>query len=318
VERSSDVVNISGNSITCDQDAREGGTGVFIAIKGGANQNSNTAGQELVAGNTIDLNKQEFHHFYECSNNIGDVVISGNQVSSVDNVFSFPGGAEDNSLAQIEVSNNVFSDYRSMGDISLRGHTTLNISGNSLRNTSSLTASSWTGNTTPKLRLQIIFNALSTYSDIFIDSNVVAAAHDDTFIQVELANNASLVMPVFAITGNRLLAYNTSSGASLLFGVSAATITDLIITHNMSKGDITLPAAATLTNEYLQNNTFLVTASSQRRLQNTGVNSSMITGGTSTTVGSAGGASALPATPSGYLEVIVNSDQIRQVPFFAL
>lgn len=87
--------------------------------------------------------------------------------------------------------------------------------------------------------------------------------------------------------------------------ISDWTTTDLIkFIQAVLRDDETIRSISTQSDDYKVNNRLTV------------VNELAFSQPTATTVGAAGGASALPATPSGYIKVVGPDQSVIQIPFY--
>jgi hypothetical protein len=85
--------------------------------------------------------------------------------------------------------------------------------------------------------------------------------------------------------------------------------------NNLVNGNFTFGAGNTISSQYITGNSLTNANGSLRSILNTARKGVDITGQLSTSVGAAGGASALPVTPEGYLTLVIDGTE-RKVPYF--
>lgn len=307
LERSCDLLTVIGNTIRITADARytAGGTTVYYAISGGANQNSSLCGTEVVANNAIDLGGLASHCFYQVGNNVGDVELRGNKVAGAERLFSIMTTA-DTSAARLRLLGNTFTTFRAIGRFNLSGILDLTFKGNVWSKIDTATVTSIDATTSRYLDLTT--NA-GTYGRISIEGETINARETDWFFAA-LALNA-FTLDTLSICNNVFNVYDSvTTGWSM--GQTGGTITTLSVKNNMAVGDLAF--AGTHTAELIEGNSFAtatrkVTGCTKKQL-------SPFTGTVGTTVGAAGAASALPATPTGYAEVLIDG-VARKIPYYA-
>ena len=303
IERSCDVINVTGNTLKMTMANVDSGN--FFAIYGGANV-SGVASKETVRGNTVDMGGFDKHAFYYGAPPAnGDVVISENDASGCDSIFFFN---NPESGVRLEFSRNSFQGYRAIGRIGAADYKSITFKGNAFKNQSTTTASNMAGTTSRTLYMSLGGTTISTIAieDNLMDAVENYASGDAGWLKLDPGTLTSLF-----INRNTINCGNSGGYGCTCQG---GTITNLVMTGNFF--NLPLLFTPTITNSVVTDNTFPEAISNG--IQGSGLTKRPVTftGDTGTTVGAAGGASALPATPTGYLAITVDGTA-RKVPFYA-
>jgi hypothetical protein len=118
------------------------------------------------------------------------------------------------------------------------------------------------------------------------------------------------------VRGNSMLFSEPTTVNCIALTASSATFTNVHIQDNYMLGNFQFSSGSTVTNEHVGMNSFGVVSSVRSSLTNLAQKAVGITGTLSTTVGSAGAASALPATPTGYVTTVIDGTS-RKIPYYA-
>lgn len=312
VERSSDAVTVSGNTIKCHVNSRFGAETSHWALSGGANQNSDVAGRSLIAGNVVDLNGLDGHAFYQAPGTLGDTTVRGNTVTGADSVFDFRNTGS-HADARIRIVGNTIRDFRSLGRITPNVLLQeLTIKDNVIVGFDITAPTDMTGGGQTVRRLWVLAAAADTViEELTVEGNVIHCREVETFI-LDLDMLATTTIEHLVVKSNVFNVYDSvSTGYSMRH--RNGTVDNLWVKDNISVGDMQF--GGTITAEFIDGNTF-TTTSPARGVKGTTKSNIEIPGDTSTTVGAAGAASALPANPTGYLRVRVGTT-FRKVPFYA-
>jgi hypothetical protein len=308
IERSSYVVNVSNNAILWTV----GPSSQTDVVSGGANNGA--AGRAVIANNTVDLGGFNNLTFFRPPDSGGVNVITNNSVMNVDHCWYFQGSSVA-ATTEYQITNNTFSRCRSLGRINIHASMkSVVIKGNSFLNLDTTTATNY-----GTISENIVFNfASATYTldTLSIDGNFWDSSYGAVnfgYPSIQAENGPTITL--FVITKN-IIAFASPINA-WSFGSSAGsmTYTNLYIYDNHFVGDFVMTSGATVTNEYIGNNSSTFFSGGFRTLSNTTKKLIDITGTLTTTIGAAGGASALPATPVGYATVIINGTE-RKIPYY--
>ena len=305
-ERSSYNTIISGNTINVSQSL---GAGNQVLIQGGAN--NGPAGRCLISNNTVNSSGLASHHFYYPPSDIGLTQITGNYVTGCDNLWYFQGNQSANSL--VVIANNVFTNIRAMGRINI-GSSAIGycITGNQFLQRDTNTATNY-GSANENISFQ--FSGTPTIDQITVVDNYVDSTwNTNTGYWVLTATNGSQITNL-TIASNIFSNYSPATGYSFLSGAATVTISTLRLYGNRCAGELSVPSGATITAQFVSGNTCEFTGGGWRQILNTTRKLFDIVGDLSTTVGGAGGASALPLTPRGYVNVNV-SGTIQKIPYY--
>jgi hypothetical protein len=217
--------------------------------------------------------------------------------------------------AEILVSNNTFTNIRSIGRINVEDDfQSISFINNAFLVRDPATASNWIGASgTKDLRIFWGASAGITLNTLLFHGNYFSADWE----VIQIAVSASSTLTSCTLTNNVLQCYGSSSGASFIFQNNACTITNARVIGNNTAGDISFPALATITTSFVSGNMTENTGGTWRLVRNTARKTVDVIGDLSTTVGSAGGASALPATPTGYVNVNIDGVE-RKIPYYAV
>jgi hypothetical protein len=153
---------------------------------------------------------------------------------------------------------------------------------------------------------------LRTIDQIVFTGNYIDSSWNTNFGYIQFATSNGSTITNLTFANNIFNNYSSLTGITFNSPAATTTISNLRIYGNRSSGDFTLPSTATITNQYITGNTCEF---SGRIIRNTTRKLFDIVGDLSTTIGSAGGASALPATPTGYVNVNVDGT-IRKIPYY--
>jgi hypothetical protein len=306
-ERSSYDTVISGNTIRVSSSL---GSGSQLAIQGGSN--NGPAGRCLISGNLVDMGGLADHHFYYPPADFGKTQIVGNYIAGCDHLWYFQGNAA--AAAIISIANNVFTNIRSIGRINLHASSVgLFIVNNQFLQRDPNAPSNY-GTSTESLLIN--FANTPTIDQVVIVGNYIDPTWNTNNAGVAIQTAAGSTISALTLANNVLSCYAPSSGYSFQITNSAMTISLLRIYGNRVAGEIVAPAGgATITQQFISGNTCENTGGGWRNILNTTRKLFDVIGNLSTTVGGAGGASALPATPRGYVNVNVDGVE-RKIPYY--
>jgi hypothetical protein len=307
IERSSYDTVISGNTIRASTSL---GAGEQVAIGGGANHGP--AGKCLISGNVVDMGGLTDHHFYKPPSDLGKTSIVGNYVTGVDHAWYFQTTPASDAIANI--ANNVFSNIRSIGRINLHASCVgLFVVNNQFLQRDTNTPSNF-GTTAESLVVN--FAGTPIVDQVVINGNYIDPTWNTNQIGVIIQTSAGSTISALTLANNVFNCFSPSSGYSVQMTNSAMTISLLRIYGNRVAGEIVVPAGgATITQQFVSGNTCENTGGAWRNILNTSRKLFDVIGNLSTTVGGAGGASALPATPRGYVNVNVDGVE-RKIPYY--
>lgn len=302
LERSTDDLNVTGNTIKCHIDSRLTGQSTFWAIEGGANQNSNISGKILVADNLVDLNGLTSHCFFNSAVTLGDTTLKDNIVIGADALMGFL-LTGDRSADKMRIIGNVFKFFRSITRANPIGLAEFTLKDNLFTEVNP--AAMTNINSTTNRNFYLTPNN-GTFGAFIVEGNVFDMEAVSTEAMQFLLGTVAI--PSLVIANNVFKAYNTTTGYSMT--KTGGTVTALWVKGNLSIGDINL--AGTNTAEIIENNSFTTAI---RKVLNTTRKAVNLNGVIGTTVGAAGAASALPATPEGYASIMVDGTE-RKVPYY--
>jgi hypothetical protein len=313
VERSSDLVNISANSFAWTIDpnlsANSGGT-----IGGGANVGS--AGRALISSNSFDGGGFNGVHFFAPPLNGGINVLSGNVVTNADTVIPLTGFVSVSADTAYHIIGNTFLNCRAFGQI----HCPSSMYGIVLKNNHFGSSSSLSPNNQQTVRrnLRVVFaNSAITVDMISIDGNTWDSSYSPlNSVAMEFAMSNPVTLTNMVVRGNSMLFSEPTTVNCIALTASSATFTNVHIQDNYMLGNFQFSSGSTVTNEHVGMNSFGVVSSVRSSLTNLAQKAVGITGTLSTTVGSAGAASALPATPTGYVTTVIDGTS-RKIPYYA-
>lgn len=306
IERSSKDVTVTGNTVRVTLPLT---TTANTPLVGGGN-NSGPAGKYLFANNIIDGGGFAYHHFYRSPEGIGKTSLVNNHITGCDNAWYFVGAAP-SADAEIIIAGNTIDNVRAIGRINIESnYRGITISGNRFLRRDPATPSNWTGSLAPELRVNWGSGTFTLNRFLFLD-NYMSSDWPPVAINI----GAGSTLSDFTLVNNVLQCYAAGSGASFTFFNAACNITTVRIIGNNAAGDISLPALATITTSYVSGNMIENTGGVWRLVRNTTRKTFDVIGDLSTTIGSAGGASALPATPRGYVNVNVDGTE-RKIPYY--
>jgi hypothetical protein len=308
IERSSTVVNISGNSILWTS-----GPSAQLSVIAGGN-NSGASGRCVISNNTVDLGGLDNLSFFYPPADGGVTVITNNNVMNADHCWYFQATAVA-ATSEYHITNNTFSGCRSLGRINLQSSMkSVVIKGNSFLNLNTTTATNF-GTTNANIVLSFA-TAAYTIDTLLLEANFWDASYgakNDTYVQMQTANGPTITN--FTIDKNIFAFGAPNNAASFVGGAGSMTYTNLYIYDNHFVGDFTMTSGATITNEYISNNSSTFFLGSYRTISNTTKKVVDVDGTLTTTIGAAGGASALPATPVGYASAVINGT-VRKIPYY--
>ena len=312
VERGSTSTSITNNSIRWDVAP----TLETPVISGGNNYYPSLAGSCNIANNTIDLGGLDRVYFFYPASDLGTTTISNNVVQGADTLWYFNlTGAPDTSN-EIIITNNTFIKCRAIGRINIGNpFDSLIIKGNSFLNASSTAPTPWIGSA--NRNIYIVFTSSSyTLNTLSIESNFWDASYGNlSNSYVAINTSAGVTVSNFIFSKNIMNFANASNGISVILTDSAINLTNVYVYDNNCVGDITFPSSAVITNTYIGNNSSIYFAGAYRGINNLSKKIVDINGTLSTTVGTAGGASALPATPLGYASAVINGTVVK-IPYY--
>lgn len=307
----SSVVSISDNVFHCSTSCVHSGSSSFAAISCGA-----TGGQGkriLIANNVADLGGFSSHIFFQGGTDGEQGVFAGNHISRANAAFYWntnPGLAGPN---KVSVTGNVFDSCRQIGRVNVNGYTSLSIVGNQMINSDTAAAGTGLLGTASRLPYIVVEDSALTVQSILIANNFTDSTFNADAWNLLGGNGATISNMV--INNNVFLNNDGTATAVSAFSSSTITLSTLVLMNNLVNGNFTFGAGNTISSQYITGNSLTNANGSLRSILNTARKGVDITGQLSTSVGAAGGASALPVTPEGYLTLVIDGTE-RKVPYF--
>jgi len=306
VERSSDVVNVSGNTIKCTTSCVLSGFTAYFAIAGGANI-SGQLGEINISNNFLDLGQFNAHCAFQVSPPNGPTRIFGNRVKSVDNLLFFNPGTGSTGTEFEFVSNHV-EDYRALGRIKCESAIkNIVIKDNTFKRLNAAAVTNVGGTLTRNLFL--------TFTGGTTDSVEIIGNQVDAVELIGSQNAPWLQIQPDVITRLSIVNNVIYSGGSPDFGtlITGGSITNFNLKDNFL--NLSLYITSTVTNSVVTGNS--APDGSLYTIQGAGLTKRSVdfSGVYGTTVGAAGGASALPATPVGYVTMKLDGINYK-VPYY--
>ena len=312
-QRGSTVTAITGNTFLCTQDCIAIDETQYAALTGGA---TGGIGKTVtIANNVADLGGFTNHLFLRGDNEGEEGLFTGNQVSNAHCAFYYNTSGGLSGPLRLSITNNVFNKCRQIGRINVERYDSLIIKGNQIINVDTATAGTAIIGTASRLPYVVFADEVFTtknvvFSDNYIDNTYAADA-------INFLNGSAATITNFIITNNVCYNFDGSATCFAAFssGGNAITLTNLVVMNNLFNGNLSFGASNTITNQFITGNSLTSAGGSLRVINNTTRKAVDITGVLSTTIGGAGGASALPATPRGYVTVVVDGTD-RKMPYY--
>lgn len=311
-QRGSTVTTITGNTFVCTQDCIATNETQYAALTGGA---TGGIGKTVtIANNLADLGGFTNHLFLRGDNEGEEGLFTGNHVSNAHCAFHYNTSGGLSGPLRLSITNNVFNKCRQIGRINAERYDSIIIKGNQIINMDTAAAGSAIIGTASRLPYVVFADEVFTTKNVVFSDNYIDNSYTDT---ITFLGGSAATITNFIITNN--VCYNFDGSASCFFAFSAGgnaiTLTNLVVMNNLFNGNLSFGASNTITNQFITGNSLTSAGGSLRAINNTTRKAVSITGILSTTVGGAGGASALPATPTGYVTVVVNGVD-RKMPYY--
>lgn len=306
IERASLVVNCVNNLIKWDVNP----TIRVSAISGGAN--GAAAGKAVIANNTVELGGLDNVAFFYPPADCGTNILVGNTITNATHAWYFQHGASVLAASEIQIIGNSFTNCRSIGRINIPSAMKgLVIKNNTFTNCNPTAAPNY-GTTSPAF--VVTFTAAAyTVDSVVIDGNYFDRSYAvPSYGYPTISCAAGPTVTDFVFTKN-IFAFNSLvNGWSFGMNAAAMTFSNVYVFDNHLVGDFAFNSGATITNQHISGNSF---TGAGRKVLNTTKKVIDINGSLTTTVGAAGGATALPATPLGYVTVTVDGTD-RKIPYY--
>jgi hypothetical protein len=312
-QRGSNVTAITGNTFVCTQDCIATDETQYAALTGGA---TGGIGKTVtIANNVADLGGFTNHLFLRGDNEGEEGFFTGNQVSNAHVAFYYNTSGGLSGPLRLSITNNVFNKCRQIGRINAERYDSLIIKGNQFINVDTAAAGTAIIGTAARLPYVVFADEVFTtknlvFSDNYIDNTYTADA-------VQFLSGSAATITNCILTNNVCYNFDGSATCFSAFaaGGNAITLTNLVVMNNLFNGNLSFGASNTITNQFITGNSLTSAGGSLRAINNTTRKAVDITGILSTTIGGAGGASALPATPRGYVTVVVDGTD-RKMPYY--
>lgn len=271
------------------------------------NNRAVTPGRTFIRGNTFNLGGFNGHVMLFGGTPFGDLRIVGNEITGCDHVHvtQTPFGS---ASMRMEWSGNRIWGNRTMGRFRFNSIAELSFVGNEIGAMDTTAPTTISGYASVEMRIALN-SGVDTWGLVRFARNFV----NDTTNTFRVRNDttAGVTISAFLLTDNVWLSNFGAAELISMLSANAATVPLVVVKNNVFGGDIRLSNVWTITNEIISGNTFLAPGDV---VFNSGGNVAL-TGDRATTVGAAGTAAALPAAPTGYLNIDVDG-AIRKVPFY--
>ena len=306
VETARGLVNVSNNSINLTRNCIPVGNTFWAAMQLNNNISGAPGATVLANGNLINAGDIDNQIAIYCGGLINDMTISNNVIKNTDRAIHIN---DDNSPANAKVKliGNTFENYRGLGRINLgTDYDTLIITRNVFKQLNATPPVYPIGAGTVRALYITAYGSSSLFA---VTNNVVDATNLDgvaaaPWLQISVSGAVNLLN----ISHNLVSAGGTATTGGYNITWSAGnSATTFVCVDNYFNFAVLLQG--TLTNEIVSGNT------GNGLIQGLSKKPAALVSGTATTVGAAGAAAALPATPLGYLTVNVDSG-LYKVPYY--